>query len=296
MKSIKKIKRTFVIFAFIYLFSVNLFPAEQNKNGEEFKLPIKTSISYETFGKADFKDTETSLKSRGILFDFDLTFLNLSFSKNYYSWLDAKKTFLTDKPWEGLTSASLGTGYYQEFSEKLGFLLALSATSNFEKEMKSNSFGYVFLLGGDYSPNQDIGIFFGGGYSLHPLHNSLFPMIEFSFGDESEPGFSLSLGSELKLRYRVNKKLLFSTSYGSGGSNYLLADDSKVEEKGYVEFADRYQDISLKYSPKENISFTFETAYRFKQEMTIYNNDEDKIASYDIDNVFSSKIGILYNF
>ncbi len=75
-----------------------------------------------------------------------------------------------------------------------------------------------------------------------------------------------------------------------------LADDSGIEEKGYVEAKDFQSNIGLRYELSENLELSADLLYTFKRDFTIYNNDADEIDSYGIEPSAGAILKLRYLF
>ena len=295
----------------------------EKQGQEEISLLPDLSFSVESFGRSSFDKGKFGY--RDFAFSAESLFLSLSFNRKFFDWAEYTQfSGGEDKPFKTLTDINLGSGYYQQFSEKFSAALMLTGGYSFEDKMDKNSFSYLALLMGNYSFKHDIALTFGAGYSKDPLSSSIFPMAAVDWRDEETSGFSTSIGfPELTLRYRVDEKLNFetvlsllsspiiseasigylatkklkiSTNLQQNGGSYRLAKDNPVSKHGFVELSNFSQDIQVGYQITENVQLISKVAYNFKRELKLTDSDENEIAKYKVDEVVSYLAGVEIGF
>ncbi len=75
-----------------------------------------------------------------------------------------------------------------------------------------------------------------------------------------------------------------------------LADDSGIEERGYVEAKDFQSNIGILYTFSKKIELSADIRYTFKRDFTIYNHDANEIDSYSIEPSAGAIVKLKYLF
>lgn len=286
--------RLFLFLSALLLAATPLWAGERPENG------ISLSTSY--VGEADVEDDEGKYSVFSATIAARYSFLSAEYKLSNYSWDDEDDLpFLTgtgNDAWDTLHSLWLGAQHGDHISGNWSYFVRGGVSSAFEEEME-DSFGAVALGGAAYDLGSGWEVQAGVGGKVHPVKNTLFPVLGVSWEGKSAGGqkrfFSLKY-PKAEAGYGFSEEWLLRAAIGTEGDTYRLADDSDVSEEGYADISEWNAGLYVDWTPATNLMFTLGAEYRFAREITIYDDDGDELDEYDSDAAPAVTLSVGYSF
>lgn len=254
-------------------------------------------IAASNFADGD-SGSEVEIFSTGT--SFSLYGLNIGYDYTSFTW--DKANFLSfgnekDDPWEGMHSISLGYDRSGMFDKNWGYFFNIGGASEFEKETE-NSFSAVGLAALVCNiPEWGMTFRIGGRTYYNPVETETLPIISIDWNTRAGSGLSFSVGVPTQVAYHFSPKTALSLgiSFGENGI-YRLADNSTVEEKGYLEMEGMGGKLAFTFAPFEACTVTLGGVTNFDREYTIYDKNGDNGRSYKLDDAAGGFASIGFEF
>ena len=188
---------------------------------------------------------------------------------------------------DNLHNLTIRGEYFDVIGDGLSYYVGCSYTAAWQDDFHaSKNYNITPFATLTYATDDELSFTFGGGASFSKPKNSLFPILQANFKNESQEGLSFSLGFPVnKLTYRFNEYVAASTEFDFNYSPYyLLSDDSAYVPKGYIQ--DRSNEIQgyLTINPTQNFAIKAGAAYTINRKLKFYFDDGDELASFKLDN------------
>ncbi len=265
--------------------------------------PINVSASGRYVGNADFEDDAGGFSVAEFATSIEWRWFSFSYTGRQYNWENIHKLKFgngKDDPWTTIHTLSLGLNFENMINQNWGWFAGITGKSSFEQEM-DNSFSAFGQAGLVYIFNEDWSTFFGIIGSVSYDDPTIFPFIRINYRSAKDLGFSASIGAPVSyINYRFNEIISLRAGGGMTGNEYKLADDSTVIKKGYIKEQDvttgLYVDITPNFSNVEHLNISVGAEYTFLREISIYDEDYDKIMDMDMDNALGGFIRLQYTF
>jgi hypothetical protein len=216
-----------------------------------------------------------------------------------YDWQDGKilGVDLSTDPWDSLTRVAPGLQYAKQMTEKWGFWAKMSAIAGFEDEILSGSWTYNPQLISFYVLKPQLKLYFGLGMLYNPVESETYPVLGAAWNANSKKGISGALGfPETMLRYGFNRKVALKFDFQWDVRTYRLAEDNAMTPKGYVQFENLIPGLKLEYAPAEKMMLRFGIRHHFGRKLSLFNHEEDELASEDVGASLAYLMSIDYSF
>ena len=289
------------------LFAVNA-SAEQNATPKKEKGILDGKIVIKATGSgiapADVEHGgDVAIANGGVDLSYRLPWIKAEFgytASNYF-WGDVGALPFgngQDDPWNTLHRLRLSFEHSKQLSRDWGYLVSATGTAGFEKEM-DGSFGGAFRAGGSYRIIDELRLLFGAAVFVNEINTRVFPVVVFNYHDidEQGQGFYGTVGFPFaNVGYSFSRDLKLSASIGQDSKTYRLADDSDVQEKGYITNEGIVTKLTLDWSPVKNLTVSVGPDFSFNRNLKIYNEHGDKQDNYSVDPAFGGTAAISYKF
>lgn len=253
-------------------------------------LNLNTQATF--YGDSEFKNSNLKL-SKNI---YTISASNQYFSAIYkhtdydfsngYNYIDSSEHIYLDGRFDG------------SFNSSLGYFSGLSLGMGFEDEFDlSKNYNIAARAGLSYYFNPNIQGFLGVFAQHNRVENTFLPIIGIKVGSDQDRGWSGALAYPYtKLSYRFNSAFALEGTLITIKDLTHLSDNSRIVQDGYV-FEESYA-IGLKalYSPIKALNIAAGINYMFDSEYTLYNKDENEIASYETDGTVGFNLSLSYSF
>lgn len=282
----------------VFLFALLLAAAPLQAGGKP-ENGISLSTSY--VGEADVEDDEGKYSVFSTTIAAQYSFLEASYTYSDYSWDDEEKLpFIsgTATPWDDLHSIWLGAHHGGNLSGDWGYFVRGGVSSAFEEEME-DSFGAIAMGGATYDLGSGWEMQAGLGGKVHPVRNTLFPVLGVKWDGLSSDGMKRFLSltfPKAEAGYQLAEEWTLRGALGPEGDTYRLSDDSEVSEEGYADIGEWNAGLYVDWNPMEELMFTLGAEYRFARETTLYNEDGDEIDEYSSDATPAVSLSVGYAF
>lgn len=252
-------------------------------------------------GEAEMESNEGSFGITGFTTGFSIPFLDFSYTQDRYDWSNASRLPLGtngDDPWETMHTLALSSGYSDQINDTWGWFVHGGISSAFESDI-NDSFGAMATGGLTYAVTDTISISAGAGIAFHSLENAIFPVISIDYNGRGADGLGTfgSLGLDgVQAGYAFSKEFRLVGDVTRTGDLYRLADDSKVEREGFVEFSGWKGGVRAEYDITSEFSLSGGMDYHFARTMKVYDSDGDERKKLDIDGAPGFSLGVSYSF
>lgn len=269
------------------------------QDSESDDLGVSISVMGGGVSSADVDNREGSVSILSGGFSVECPVATVSYMANDYDWSDKDKLPFgngLDDPWDVLHSLGIALDHFDMVTEQWGYFVGGAVSADWEKEM-DDSYSAMLNGGAIYAFNEETSVSFGAAAGLHKLGASLFPVLNVSYRQASQQGFSALVGVPASwLRYRFTDAWLLKLGASMSGGTYRLEDESTVERKGYIESSGITAGLIADWNPCESVQISFGPDFHFAREFTVYDKDGDKKNSYDVDSAWGASATVTYSF
>jgi hypothetical protein len=213
-----------------------------------------------------------------------------AFKALHFAW-DRPEDFIVGTngrdPWNTLYEVSLGYRHPGAISEQLSYELLLGAASGFEKQLDGS---FSFSAGGyilyELAPKWTLAA--GVLASHHQNVNTDFdviPILGISWNEKATSGLSFTLGlpaSDVTWHFNEKTRVILELSSFEGGV-FRLADNSPVQEKGYVELLSTSCTLRLETLLWERLQVSAGISQPISREMKLYDHQGENEKKFDVE-------------
>ena len=290
--------KTAIVFpALLWLFL--LVPHQALAESKPEKKDWKVSVQGHGAARAGFENDKGEVSVVGAESSASYKYFTLKYALQSFSWGD--KDHLPfgngrDDPWDELHAVGLDANYLGTVNKNWGYLVGAGIASMFEEETDGSMGGNV--RGGlRYTFSKNWRVSLGAVLSHHKIKTQVRPLAGMDWNRGAETGLSVSIGvPRTEVRYRHSARLAVRTALSMDSGMYRLANDSMVQEKGYVETNGFVAGLYLDAEPFENFTLTLGPQYLFGRGFTIYDKHGDKKNAYDVDGALGGVLRLEYKF
>lgn len=282
----------------VVVLTIGLSAEDKNPSIHEQITQPKFTFQSDYLSDANFEGFDANVRTYKQKIQINNDMFGLSFSRWDFDWQDANSLpFYKGKtPIETMERIKLYANVPVSINEKWFMLNSLNVNATYEKEY-SNSFGAGILSFLSYKVDNDHAIQMGAFANYHPVKTLALPVLGYTYRVREKDGLSLLLGfPRAYVGYHLTSNLLFNAGMIYSQAVIRLADESGIEEKGYVEAKDYQSNIGLRYELSKNLELSADLLYTFKRDFTIYNHNADEIESYSIEPSAGAILKLKYLF
>jgi hypothetical protein len=222
----------------------------------------------------------------------------LSYSRWEYDWerADTLPFYKGKTPIESMQRVKLHANLPVFINEEWFMLNVVNINATYEKEF-SNAFGAGVLSFLSYKVDEQHAIQMGAFANYHPVKTLALPVLGYTYRLREKEGLSVLLGfPRAYVGYKLSPNLLFNAGMVYSQAVIRLADDSGIEEGGYIEAKDFQSNIGLRYEWNEQLELSGDLLYAFKRDFTIFDHQADEIESYSIEPSAGFMVKLKYRF
>lgn len=282
----------------IPMLTLNLSAEDKNPSLLEQMTQPKMTFQTDYLSDANFEGFHASVKTYKQKIQINNDMFGISYSRWDFDWDNASALpFYKGKtPIDSMQRIKVNANLPVFINDKWFMLNALNINSTFEKET-SNSYGAGILSFLSYKVDNEHAIQIGAFANYHPVKTLALPVLGYTYRIRETDGLSMVLGfPRAYVGYHLTPKLLFKAGMIYSQAVIRLADDSGIEERGYVEAKDFQSNLGLRYEINDNFELSADLLYTFKRDFTIYNNDANEIDSYSIEPSVGAIVKLKYLF
>lgn len=274
--------------------------AEEGEDKQEDESPcISASISAARVAQSDVRGSGASYALKKYSAELEWLFLFLNVDHLDYDW-DSDTSFLglsDQDPWGSLSRIAPGVQYYRRFGKKWGIWAKMEAISGFEERPTSGSWTYNPQLIGIYSPTEHLSLYCGAGMLDNPTERVVYPVLGAAWNNDSAQGLAFSLGfPETMARYRFNEWLALRLDFQWEIQYYRLSEESDPASKGYLRTEAKKPGLHLCYSPVRNLILDLGITRYLDRSFSVYDREQNKLASRDVSDSWGLSLGLEYSF
>ena len=224
--------------------------------------------------------------------------VGFSYSRWEYDWerADTLPFYKGKIPIESMQRAKLHANLPVFINEEWFMLNVVNVNATYEKEF-NNAFGAGVLSFLSYKVDEQHAIQMGAFANYHPVKTLALPVLGYTYRLREKEGLSVLLGfPRAYVGYKLSPNLLFNAGMVYSQAVIRLADDSGIEEGGYVEAKDFQSNIGLRYEWNEQLELSGDLLYAFKRDFAIFDHQADEIESYSIEPSAGLMVKLKYRF
>ncbi|CAA6823136.1 MAG: Unknown protein [uncultured Sulfurovum sp.] len=258
----------------------------------------KFTFQSDYLSNANFEGFNASVKTYKQQFKINNEMFGFSYNRWDFDWDNASSLpFYKGKtPIDAMQRIKLYANVPVFINDDWFMLNAINVNATYEKEY-SNSFGAGLLSFLSYKVDEEHAIQMGAFANYHPVKTLALPVLGYTYRIRETDGLSLLLGfPRAYVGYHINEDLLLNAGMIYSQAIIRLADDSGIEEKGYVEAKDYQANVGVRYALSEHLELSADLLYTFKRDFTIFNHDADELESYGIDSSAGVIVKLKYLF
>lgn len=258
----------------------------------------KLTFQSDYLSDANFEGFDASVKTYKQKIQLNNGMFGISYSRWDFDWDNAASLpFYKGKtPIESMERVRLHANVPVFINDKWFMLNMLNVNATYEKEV-ANAFGAGVVSFLSYKIDDKHAIQMGAFANYHPVKTLALPVLGYTYRVREKDGLSMVLGfPRAYVGYHVTPKLLFNAGMIYSQAVIRLADDSGIEERGYVEAKDFQSNIGVRYEFNKHFELSADLLYTFKRDFTIYNNDANEVDSYSIESSAGAILKLKYIF
>lgn len=283
---------------FMTLLTLGLTAEQKNPSLLEKMTQPKVTFQTDFLSDANFEGFDASVKTYKQKIQINNEMFGLSVSRWDFDWKseDTLPFYQGKTPIESMKRIKLYANFPVFINDDWLMLNNINLNATYEKET-SDSFGAGIMSFLSYKVDEKHAIQMGAFANYHPVKTLALPVLGYTYRVREKDGLSMVLGfPRAYVGYHITPKLLFNAGMIYSQAVIRLADDSGIEERGYVEAKDFQSNIGVRYEISEHLELSADILYTFKRDFTIYNNDADEISSYGIEPSAGAIIKLRYLF
>lgn len=269
------------------------------KELDEGKRPVSTSLFLEQTDRAGIDGYDASMGYTEFSAGLEWQFLLFDIDHREYDWREGASLGIGSglDPWETLTRIAPGFQYYREFSQNWGVWSKFVTIAGFEDEMSSRSWTYNPQVLGFHMLTQRITLYGGLGMLYHPVDYQVYPVVGIAWNMESQDGLTGALGfPETMVRYGYNERIGLKIDFEWDIRTYSLSENNNFVPEGYVNIEDLIIGLQLEYKPIKGLTLSCGFRQYFGRKLTVFDQDENELTSYDVSQSWANLLGIEYEF
>lgn len=259
---------------------------------------IQPKITFQTdyLSDAGFEGFDASVQTTKTKLSLNNAIGGISYSHWNFQWKNPNTLpFYKGKtPIKSMQRLKLYANIPYFINDKWFMLSGISLNATYEEEYEESFGGSVFSFF-SYKFNEEHAFQMGAFANYHAVKTLALPVVGYTYRIRQTDGFSLALGfPRAYLGYNINPKLLLNAGMIFSQAVIRLADDSGIENRGYVEAKDYESNIGFRYTWKKHLEISADVLYTLKRDFTIYNNSANELSSYSIKPSFGAIIKLRY--
>ena len=244
-------------------------------------------------GGAKYDMTRSGLKATYSYFRFVYDRMDFNWDDNEIAKLPFGNG--KDDPWESLQRLEIGANYQGKFNHKWSYAVDGALFSAFEKDIKEIDSRLQAWAG--YGFNPDLRLRFGARAYIYAFQVVALPVLSLDYRWDQQEGFSANLGfPETHLRYGFNKYVALRLFGEYEHHTYRLADDSEVEEEGYLQREGVMTGLVVDLTPVKNLCISAGVIRSLDYTLTTYDKDGDNEKDYDNESGWGAIVRVNYAF
>lgn len=201
-----------------------------------------------------------------------------------------------DQPINHLHKLSFGGKLFKSLNENTRWINVVGATSAYETEMNDSYSVNLrsFLL---YQYHADVSFLVGAMYNYHPVRSRLYPIAGLTYRAKAKKGLSAVIGfPRLFVAYGLTDRWKVSTGVSYRQFMAKLADDSIIEQQGYVELQSWKGDVMLSYQPDAHWRVDAFGHYSADYRFAFYNRQGSRQEQYQVEPSWGGGVKVRYQF
>lgn len=216
---------------------------------------------------ADVEDSEGEVGVIKVDTSVSYSWFNFEYGLRSYWWDNVDKLPFgnrSDDPWNELHKLGFGADKRWQVNKKWSYFLRGGVSSSFEEEMK-DSFEYDIVGAAMYALSPLWQFNLGARLSYDEVDEfKVFPIGGIYWNQMAETGWSTAIGvPETNLKYKFSPEISSKLAFSFDKGLYRLADDSTVENKGYLKNDGLVLGLCLDMVPFENSLLSIGTHVQF---------------------------------
>jgi len=274
------------------------FANEQKPSMLEQIAQPKLTIQSDFLSDANFEGFDASVKTYKQKIQINNEMFGVSYNRWDFEWdNEASLPFYKGKnPIESMERVKLYANFPLFLNDKWFMLNSVNINATYEKEM-ANSFGAGMVSFFSYKVDDDHAVQMGAFANYHPVKTLALPVLGYTYRVRANDGLTLVLGfPRAYVGYHLSPNLLLNAGMIYSQAVIRLADESGIEEKGYVEAKDFQSSMGVRYEFSKSLVLSADLLYTFKRDFTIFNNDADELKSYSIEPSAGAIVKLKYLF
>ena len=258
----------------------------------------KITFQSDYLSDAGFENFDASVKTSKQKMRINNDMFGFSYSRWEYDWerADTLPFYKGKTPIESMQRVKLHANLPVFINEEWFMLNVVNVNATYEKEF-NNAFGAGVLSFLSYKVDEQHAIQMGAFANYHPVKTLALPVLGYTYRLREKEGLSVLLGfPRAYVGYKLSPNLLFNAGMVYSQAVIRLADDSGIEEGGYIEAKDFQSNIGLRYEWNEQLELSGDLLYAFKRDFTIFDHQADEIESYSIEPSAGFMVKLKYRF
>jgi hypothetical protein len=282
----------------LMVLTLGLYGAETKPSALEQMIQPKLTLQSDFLSDAGFEGFDASVKTYKQKIQINNEMFGISYNRWDFEWDNAAVLpFYKGKtPIESMERFKLYANFPIFINDDWFMLNSVNVNATYEKET-ANSFGGGIMSFLSYKVDEDHAIQMGAFANYHPVKTLALPVLGYTYRIRANDGLSLLLGfPRAYVGYHITPKLLLNAGMIYSQAVIRLADESGIENRGYVEAKDYQSNIGLRYELSENLLVRADLLYTFKRDFSIFDHGSHELESYSIEPSAGAILTLRYLF
>lgn len=253
------------------------------------------SADYIGLSDADIDGTSSSLGTHAFGMRADFSNVSLILRDTVYDFGNVE----TD-PFDDLKKAEVLLRHNGHLATNIAYFTSLGLGVNFEEDVTlSDTYAVTPTAAVGYDFKSGITLFAGLTANLNAADNIILPVLGIKFGDDRDLGWTGSVAfPETKAQYRFSERWAADLSFVTVNDTYHIDNDGKKGEWADGFFREESYGASLgaTFTPAKNIRLSCGMMTMFNRTFKVYDNNGNKISSFDTDAAFGGYLRVGYVF
>lgn len=253
------------------------------------------SADYTGTGDADIDGQNSSLRTQSYGINASYSFIDFTARRTTYDFSGVE-----NDPFDELTKLQVRLHHKGNITSNISYLASLGLGVLYEDSLDvAESYNVTPTLALGWNFTNGMTAFLGACADLNPADNEYLPVIGLQLGDDKDHGWSGAIAyPATRVQYRFNPSLAVNATFLTVRDTYHLDDDKSKGEwaDGYFREESYGASLGATITPIQHLTFSVGVNTYFNRQFKVYDNDGNKIESFDTDPTYGGYFNVKYSF
>lgn len=256
---------------------------------------LSFSADYTGTGDADIDGQSSSLRTHSYGFNVGYDFIDFTARRTTYDFSGVESD-----PFDELTKLQITLHHKGNITSNISYLASLGLGALYEDDLDlSESYNVSPTLALGWNFTNGMTAFVGATANLNPADNVYLPVIGLQLGEDKDKGWTGAIAyPATRVQYRFNPTLAVNATFLTVRDTYHLDDDKSKGNwaDGYFREESYGASFGATVTPIQHLTFSVGVNTYFNRQFKVYDNDGNKIESFDTDPTYGGYFNVNYSF